>query len=92
EGTRSLTGAFGPFKKGGFHLAVNTGADIVPFTISGSYERLPPREWRVRPGVVTLEFGEAIPTAGTDPERMEGLMDRVRQAIEGRFLGLGAAK
>ncbi|MNS29814.1 1-acyl-sn-glycerol-3-phosphate acyltransferase [compost metagenome] len=92
EGTRSLSGAIGPFKKGGFHLAVNTGADIVPFSISGSYERLPPKEWRVSPGVVTLEWGDAVPTAGTDPEQMEGLMARVRQAIEARFLGLEAAK
>jgi hypothetical protein len=46
----------------------------------------------VSPGGVTLEWGDALPTAGTDPEEMEGLMARVRQAIAARFLGLEAAK
>lgn len=85
EGTRSVTGLIGPFKKGGFHLAINTGADIVPFTLTGSYERLPPHEWRVRPGTVTLAFGDAIPTAGHTKETMEALMDEVKGAIAARF-------
>jgi 1-acyl-sn-glycerol-3-phosphate acyltransferase len=92
EGTRSKTGEFGPFKKGGFHLAINTGADIVPFTISGSYERLPPGEWRVLPGLITIEFGEAIPTQGYTKETMEALMERVHEAIASRFLGLEAVR
>jgi 1-acyl-sn-glycerol-3-phosphate acyltransferase len=92
EGTRSETGDLGPFKKGGFHLALNTGADIVPMTFSGAYERLRPRGWHVEPGTVTVEFGEAIPTTNFDKETMEPLMARVREAIATPFLGLEAAK
>jgi 1-acyl-sn-glycerol-3-phosphate acyltransferase len=36
EVTRSLDGALGPFKKGGFMLALQTGAMIVPIGICGT--------------------------------------------------------
>src|SRR6188474_1839665 len=35
EGTRSRDGRIGPLKKGGFHLALGTGAPIVPIAIRG---------------------------------------------------------
>lgn len=92
EGTRSESGDLGPFKKGGFHLAINAGADIVPMTFSGAYERLRPRGWRVEPGPVTVEFGCPIATAGYDKATLEPLMARVRSAIATPFLGLEAAK
>ena len=37
EGTRTLTGEIGPFKKGPFHLALNTNATIVPVAIKGGF-------------------------------------------------------
>src|SRR5688572_7441235 len=36
EGTRSETGRLGPFKKGGFHLALTAEARILPITIDGT--------------------------------------------------------
>src|SRR5262249_44174859 len=36
EGTRTRDGRVGPFKKGGFHLALSTGVEIVPFTQNGA--------------------------------------------------------
>ena len=35
EGTRTRDGRLGAFKKGGFHLAMDSGADIVPVAIRG---------------------------------------------------------
>lgn len=43
EGTRSRTGKLGPFKKGGFKLAMQTGATIIPVAIVGSAKILPPK-------------------------------------------------
>ena len=40
EGTRSPTGAMLPFKKGGFHLAQETGTDILPVAIDGTHKIL----------------------------------------------------
>lgn len=41
EGTRSKTGALLPFKKGGFHLALDVGEPILPVTITGTADALP---------------------------------------------------
>ncbi|HMY20938.1 MAG TPA: lysophospholipid acyltransferase family protein, partial [Polyangium sp.] len=36
EGTRSVTGKLGPFKSGGFHVALESGRRIVPIAIDGT--------------------------------------------------------
>jgi 1-acyl-sn-glycerol-3-phosphate acyltransferase len=41
EGTRSRTGEIGPLKKGGFHLAKETGTPIVPVALRGTIDILP---------------------------------------------------
>jgi 1-acyl-sn-glycerol-3-phosphate acyltransferase len=41
EGTRSTTGQLGPFKKGGFYLALAAELPILPVTISGTRDVLP---------------------------------------------------
>ena len=37
EGTRTTTGKMRPLKKGGFHMALNTGTSIVPVGICGAF-------------------------------------------------------
>jgi 1-acyl-sn-glycerol-3-phosphate acyltransferase len=56
EGTRSRDGRLLPFKKGPFHLAIETGFHIVPITILGTFEMMPKGRTFVRPGTATLEF------------------------------------
>ena len=46
EGTRTKTGSLGKFKKGGFHLAVNTGANILPIITKGLFH-IKPRDRRI---------------------------------------------
>jgi 1-acyl-sn-glycerol-3-phosphate acyltransferase len=41
EGTRTRDGRLMSFKKGGFHLAIDSGADIVPMAIEGSRALMP---------------------------------------------------
>ncbi len=64
EGTRSKTGAIGPFKPGAFVAAVEAGVPIVPVAISGAGAVLPPQGFSVRPGTIRVAIGEPIPTAG----------------------------
>lgn len=82
EGTRSLDGKLIPFKRGGFLLAARAGVPIVPFTINGSASVNPPKQLKVRPGTITLRFGDPISTEGATGKRRDDLIDRVRSAIE----------
>jgi 1-acyl-sn-glycerol-3-phosphate acyltransferase len=40
EGTRSRDGRLGPFKSGGFHLALDAGLRVLPVTIVGTFDVL----------------------------------------------------
>lgn len=92
EGTRTKDGSVGPFKKGGFHLALNTGADIVPFTINGAYELKQTGDWRVRPGEIEMIFDHPIATRDYDKDAIEALMAEVRGVICKNFKGEGFQK
>lgn len=81
EGTRSATGELMPFKKGGFMVALRTGADIIPCAVCGSRNILPKGGWRVRKGEITLRFGPPISTAGYSDSNRDELMQRVRGEI-----------
>ncbi len=81
EGTRSRDGRPGPFRRGGFYLALASGAPIVPVTIRGTFELMPKGQWFARPGNVEVTFRDPVPVAGFTAETMAGLMDRVREAV-----------
>jgi 1-acyl-sn-glycerol-3-phosphate acyltransferase len=81
EGTRTRDGKLGAFKKGGFHLALDSGADIVPVAIHNSREIMPRGAALIRPGLVRLEVDTPIPTAGLKPTDREALLARVRGRI-----------
>lgn len=83
EGTRSETGELGPFKKGGFHLAFDTGARILPVTLVGTRDVLLPHDWRVKKGQrVVVHVGAPIDPKRYGKERRDELMAIVREAIE----------
>jgi len=81
EGTRSRSGRIQEFRRGGFFLAIESGAPIVPITIDGSFELMPKGQWFVRPGRIRVDFHAPIPTAGLTPEDIPALSDRVKTAI-----------
>ncbi len=81
EGTRTRDGRLLPFKKGGFHLAVESGAAIVPVAIRGSREIMPRGAALIRAGKVTVEVDEPIPTAGLTASDREALIVKVRGRV-----------
>jgi 1-acyl-sn-glycerol-3-phosphate acyltransferase len=81
EGTRSRDGRLASFKKGGFHLALTSGVDIVPVAIRGSDRAMAPGKLLIRCGPVSLEMDDPIPTAGLKPEDRDALVERVRGRI-----------
>ncbi len=83
EGTRSATGRLGPFKKGGFILALETGVKILPITIDGTRRVLAPHTMRLHKGQrVRVDFHAAIDPAPFGFERRDELVALVRSAIE----------
>ena len=81
EGTRTRTGRLGPFKKGGFHLAIDSGVSIVPVAIRGSHAVMPPGSPLIRAGTVTIEVDDPIPTDGLDTTERDALIQKVRGRI-----------
>lgn len=82
EGTRTLDGSLGPFRRGGFFLALENGAPIVPVTITGTRELMPKGQWFARRGQVKVEFHEPVVVSCYTPETLGDLMAKVRQAIQ----------
>ena len=87
EGTRTTSGRIGPFKKGGFHMALGAGADVLPFTINGAYGRLTRGSLRATPGPITIVFGEVVPTAGYTKETLDDLVAKVRGIVLSHYQG-----
>ena len=91
EGTRSPDGNLLPFKKGCFHLALETEAVIVPVAIRGIHRVLPARSMQINLGQpVDVRVGTPIDTAGKSKEDLAGVMEEVRQRLE-ELLGDGEA-
>jgi 1-acyl-sn-glycerol-3-phosphate acyltransferase len=82
EGTRSRDGRLQAFRRGGFFLALESGAPIVPVTIRGTFELMPKGQKFARKGAVQVVFHDPIPMAGYTIGTMAGLMEKVRNAIE----------
>ena len=82
EGTRSRGGGLLPFKKGGFIMAIEAQAPIVPVAIHGGRAAMRKGSPWVRPVDVDVRIGAPIPTAGLTLEDRDDLIARVRSAIE----------
>lgn len=79
EGTRSRDGTIGKLKKGGFHLALGTGAPIVPVAIRGTIDILPRGGKVMQSGRdVSVTIGAPIPVQGRE---MADLMTEVRDFL-----------
>jgi 1-acyl-sn-glycerol-3-phosphate acyltransferase len=82
EGTRSKTGQLGPFKKGGFHLALRGGMRILPVSIEGTRFVLPAGGLTVvRGATASVTIGKPIDPADYGKERIGELIAAVRDAI-----------
>lgn len=80
EGTRTRTGKLGPFKKGGFAMALDAGVPIVPLATVGGFHVMPPGSFRMHPGRYTILIGNPVDPR-TFPDR-DSLLKEVRRNIE----------
>jgi 1-acyl-sn-glycerol-3-phosphate acyltransferase len=82
EGTRSRTGALLPFKKGGFIMALEAQAPIVPVAIRGGRDAMRKGSPIVRPVDVSVRVGLPISTKGLTAADRDTLIARVRDEVQ----------
>ena len=85
EGTRSPDHKLGAFKKGGFMLALEAKAPIVPVSIAGTRPLMPKGGFSFTKSDVTITIGDPIPVEGMTENDRQGLMDQTRAAIIRHF-------
>lgn len=82
EGTRSLSGKMGPFKKGAFRVATSQELPILPVTLIGTRDIQKAKSLMVFPGKIHMVIHPAIEVTGEeDPETIRDLMAETRQTI-----------
>jgi 1-acyl-sn-glycerol-3-phosphate acyltransferase len=81
EGTRSKTGAPGPFKRGAFKLALDLGLPILPVTLIDTKKILPADSINILPGRVQMVIHPPIEITGYNENNMNELIEKVRNQI-----------
>jgi 1-acyl-sn-glycerol-3-phosphate acyltransferase len=81
EGTRSPDGQLGPFKKGPFHIAVNTKTRVVPMVINGAFRAKHKGSWLLRPGVIKVQIAPTIEHTKERDWTVTELQEEAHQSI-----------
>ena len=81
EGTRAPTRKLGAFKKGGFHVAIQSGVPIVPVVIHNSGDISPKGDKIFRSGTVHVDVLPAIETADWSVANIDEHVAAVRNAF-----------
>jgi 1-acyl-sn-glycerol-3-phosphate acyltransferase len=82
EGTRAMPGELLPFKKGAFHLAMQTQAPVVPVAIKVSDSLMGKRTGVAYSGTIEIVFLEPVETKGLSVENdLMDLLVQTRNAI-----------
>ncbi len=81
EGTRSRGQGVLPFKKGVFVSAIAAQVPVVPLAIEGADRVLPSSSFAVRPGVIRVNIGAPIPTAGLAEADKDALRAQAQAAV-----------
>ena len=84
EGTRGkVPGRMGPFKRGAFRIAVETGVPVVPMVVSALKPETDLRGRRLTPHDVVLRVLEPVYPTGSSREDEDALRAEVRGRMEG---------
>lgn len=81
EGTRSPDGRLRPFKKGGFTMAIEAGAPIVPVSIAGTQKLLRKGSWIITPGEAKVTFGPSVDASQYTLENRAELIQRIESLV-----------
>ena len=82
EGTRTVSGKLNEFKKGPFHVALNTGVTIIPVALKGAYNAQNKNDWKINPGTIQTVFGSPIEKKDYEKMDIDTLSNRVKREIQ----------
>jgi len=85
EGSRSVDGEVGNFKKGAFQLALKSGSDIIPVALEGTDKIWSGKSFRTNPGAARLVIGSPIENGSYSSDNAILLSKQVRQKIISLF-------
>lgn len=80
EGSRTKDGHIHAFRRGAYMLAMEFNLPVVPVTVDGAYNIMPPDALLMRPGLITITIHKPI-EAGEDGHDLTALMEQSRDAI-----------
>ncbi len=78
EGTRTPTRKLAPFKKGGFHMAMQVGVPIIPVVIHNASDIAPKGDFVFKPGTVHVEVLPPVDTSDWTTTNMNEQVNLVR--------------
>lgn len=82
EGTRSPSGQLGPFKKGGFIMAIQAHAVIIPIGIRGAADIMPAKKLLIRTHQkAEIHIGQPIDAKHYTLDNKDELMEKVRDCM-----------
>jgi 1-acyl-sn-glycerol-3-phosphate acyltransferase len=83
EGTRSVDGTVGRFKKGPFLVALAAGLPVVPVSLAGSRHVMKKGRLMVSPAEVVLTIHPPVPTTGVSRAEVTPFADGIRVIVAG---------
>ncbi len=81
EGTRSVDGLIGPFKKGSHLLAIRSKAAMVPITIIGSGSIICKKSAIIHPGPVRIVLSKSVSLEKLKSQGEKESMEKIRDTI-----------
>ncbi len=81
EGTRAMPGELLPFKKGAFHLALQTQTPIVPVAIKNTDWMMGKSAGTAFPGTIEVVFLPPVETKGYITSEISEILQKVRSSI-----------
>jgi 1-acyl-sn-glycerol-3-phosphate acyltransferase len=81
EGTRAMPGELLPFKKGAFHLAMQTDAPIIPVAIKNTDRMMGKKTGVMYGGTIEIVLLPAIETHDVSEDGLMDLLNRTRRVI-----------
>ena len=63
-------------------MAIESGVPIIPVSVIGSYEIMPPDRFSIKSGTITIIFHAPIQTVGLSAADREELLAQVREIIQ----------